>query len=75
MEQLFTSLRITGLLALAGALLYAIFWMWAGFKAPGLGSTGAAKEALSFIAVPGAGLALLGAAGSLFAVLFDRRAT
>lgn len=57
----------------AGALLYSLFWLWAGFKAPGLGSTGAAKEALSFIAVPGAGLALLGVAGSLFAVLFDRR--
>ncbi len=57
----------------AGALLYSLFWLWAGFKAPGLGSTGGAKEALSFIAVPGAGLTLLGAAGSLLAVLFDRR--
>lgn len=70
-----TVARLSALSIGAGALLYAIFWMWAGFKAPGLGSTGAAKEALSFIAVPGAGLALLGAAGSLFAVLFDRRAT
>ena len=58
----------------AGALLYSIFWLWAGFKAPGLGSTGAAKEALSFIAVPGAGLALLGVAGALFAVLTDKKA-
>lgn len=59
----------------AGALLYSIFWLWAGFKAPGMGSTGAAKEALAFLAVPGAGLALLGVAGALFAVLVDRRET
>lgn len=70
-----TVARLSALSIGAGALLYAIFWLWAGFKAPGLGSTGAAKDALAFIAVPGAGLALLGAAGSLFAVLFDRRET
>ncbi len=52
----------------AGALLYASFWMIAGFMAPGMGSTGAAKEYLSFIAIPGAGLCLLGACGTLFSV-------
>lgn len=52
----------------AGALLYSGFWMLAGFAAPGLGSTGAAKESLSFIAIPGAGLCLLGAFGTLFSV-------
>lgn len=52
----------------AGALLYASFWMIAGFMAPGMGSTGAAKEYLSFIAIPGAGLCLLGACGTLFCV-------
>lgn len=52
----------------AGALIYASFWMIAGFMAPGMGSTGAAKEALTFIAVPGAGLCLLGACGTLFSV-------
>ena len=57
----------------AGALIYSVFWLFAGFKAPGLGSTGAAKESLAFLAVPGAGLSLLGAAGTLFAVLTDRR--
>ena len=51
-----------------GALLYSGFWMIAGFSAPGLGSTGAAKEAFSFIAIPGAGLCLLGALGTLFCV-------
>lgn len=57
----------------AGALIYSVFWLFAGFKAPGLGSTDAAKESLTFLAVPGAGLSLLGAAGALFAVLTDRR--
>jgi hypothetical protein len=49
-------------------LLYASFWMIAGFMAPGMGSTGAAKEYLSFLAIPGAGLCLLGACGTLFSV-------
>lgn len=55
----------------AGALLYSFFWLWAALKAPGLGSTGAAKEALEFIAVPGAGLSMLGAAGTLLVVVKD----
>lgn len=55
----------------AGALLYSTFWLWAAWKAPGLGSTGAAKEALEFIAVPGAGLSMLGAAGTLLVVARD----
>lgn len=52
----------------AGALLYSSFWLIAGFLAPGMGSTGAAKESLSFIAIPGAGLCLIGAFGTLFSV-------
>ena len=55
--------RITRVLALAlgvGALGYAVFWMWAGFIAPGLGSTGAAKESLRWLAMPSAGALLLG---------------
>jgi hypothetical protein len=53
----------------AGALLYSIFWLAAGFTAPALGSTGAAKEALGFLALPGAGLSLLGLLGTLIAAL------
>jgi len=53
----------------AGALLYSLFWLFAGFTAPSLGSTGAAKEALSFIAIPGAGLCLLGVVGTILSVL------
>lgn len=52
----------------AGALLYSLFWLMAGLMAPGMGSTGAAKEALSFVAIPGAGLSILGACGTLFSV-------
>lgn len=59
----------------AGALVYSSFWLAAGLAAPSLGSTGAAKEALGFLAIPGAGLCLLGIAGTLFSVvkhLFER---
>ena len=53
----------------SGALLYSLFWLIAGFTAPGLGSTGAAKESLSFIAIPGAGLCILGVCGTIFSVV------
>lgn len=56
----------------AGALLYSLFWLLAGFTAPGLGSTGAAKKALEFVAVPGAGLALLGLLGTFFCIVRER---
>lgn len=51
-----------------GALLYSSFWLVAAFLAPGMGSTGAAKKALEFMAIPGAGLTILGAAGTLICV-------
>ncbi len=53
----------------AGALIYSTFWLAAGLTAPAAGSTGAAKEALNFLAIPGAGLCLLGLGGTLFSVL------
>ncbi len=43
-----------------GSLGYSLFWMFAALKAPGLGSTGAAKEALSFLAIPSAGMCIIG---------------
>jgi len=52
-----------------GALLYATFWLAAGLTAPSVGSTGEAKEALGFLAIPGAGLCLLGVGGTLLSVL------
>lgn len=39
----------------AGSLGYALFWMWAGFRAPALGGTGAAKESLGWLAMPSSG--------------------
>lgn len=53
----------------AGALLYPIFWLAAGFTAPSVGDTGEAKDALEFLAIPGAGLCLLGLGGTLLSVL------
>lgn len=44
----------------AGCLGYPVFWLLAAQRAPGLGSTGAAKESLAWLAQPSAGLFLLG---------------
>lgn len=54
-----------------GALGYSLFWMLAGIKAPALGSTGAAKEALEWLAVPSAGLLLLGTLSVLLLVIYQ----
>ena len=48
-----------------GSLGYSLFWMWAGLRAPGMGSTGAAKESLQWLAVPSSGLCILGVAAVL----------
>jgi len=51
-----------------GAVIYSLFWLFAGLSAPAIGSTGAAKESLAFLALPGAGLSMLGLCGTLFSV-------
>ena len=43
----------------AGGLGYSVFWMWAGFRAPGLGSTSAAKDSLEWLAIPSSGAFVL----------------
>ena len=43
----------------AGGLGYSIYWMWAGFRAPGLGGTSAAKESLEWLAMPSSGAYVL----------------
>jgi hypothetical protein len=66
---------LTRVLSLAlgiGGLGYSIFWLWAGFRAPGLGSTGAAKESLAWLAIPSSGIFV--AATALVAVLCVRAA-
>ena len=52
-----------------GGLGYSIFWMWAGFLAPGLGSTGAAKESLKWLAMPSSGGFVLATIAVLIVVL------
>lgn len=53
----------------AGGLGYSIFWMWAGFRAPGMGSTGAAKESLRLLAMPSSGVFVLASVAVLVLVL------
>ena len=43
-----------------GGLGYAAYWLLAGMQAPGMGGTGAAKESLSWLAIPMSGLAIIG---------------
>ena len=45
-----------------GGLGYSVFWMLAARAAPGLGGTDAAKESLEWLAVPSAGLLMIGLA-------------
>ena len=54
--------RILSLALGLGALGYSVFWLWAGFRAPGMGSTGAAKESLSWLAMPSSGMVLVATA-------------
>ncbi len=65
--------RVRGVISTAlglGALGYASFWMFAALTAPALGSTHDAKEALGWLAIPSAGLCILGLLATL--VLFVR---
>jgi hypothetical protein len=55
----------------SGAIIYSVFWLFAGLLAPGMGSTGAAKENLNFMAIPGAGLTLIGLTGAIILIIKD----
>ena len=68
-------LRLTAFGLGAGSFGYSLYWMWAGFRAPGLGGTGLAKESLKWLAMPSSGAVVLCTAvvlGVLFAALFRR---
>lgn len=57
-----TSRRTTAAISVwlgAGGFGYSIFWMWAGFRAPALGGTSAAKESLKWLAMPSSGAFVL----------------
>ncbi len=43
-----------------GSLGYSLAWMFAGLRAPGMGSTGMAKESLEWLAIPSTGLCFIG---------------
>ncbi len=43
-----------------GSLGYSMFWILAGLKAPGMGSTGLAKDSLAWLALPSSGLCIVG---------------
>ena len=67
------SSRVRGVVSSAlgiGALGYASFWMFAARRAPAMGSTHDAKESLSWLAIPSAGLCVLGLIAVM--VLFTR---
>ena len=57
--------KITAICLGLGSLGYSTFWMFVGLKAPALGSTGLAKESLSWLAVPSAGLCIIGVVAML----------
>ena len=68
--------QVASLLLGLGAVGYPLFWMWAGMRAPGLGSTGASKESLQWLAIPSAGGLFLGGlitCGLVVTDLFIRR--
>ncbi len=52
-----------------GGLLYSLYWLLAGLRTPYFGSTTLAKESVEWLAVPGAGLVLLGLVGTIVCVL------
>lgn len=52
--------RLVSLALGVGGLGYSLFWVWAGARAPGLGSTDLAKESLAWLAMPSSGLVVAG---------------
>ena len=57
-----TMARAVSVAAGAGGLGYSLFWVWAGSRAPALGSTDAAKESLAWLAMPSSGLVVVATA-------------
>jgi hypothetical protein len=52
-----------------GALFYGAYWLFAGLMAPELGSTSAAKESLSWLAIPSSGACVAGLVGTLICLI------
>ena len=62
--------KLSGLAFGAGSLIYSFFWIAAAFRSPAVGKPKQAKEDLWWIAMPGAGLCLLGLLGTTLSLLF-----
>lgn len=60
--------RAASVLLGVGALGYPIYWMVAGFAAPGLGGTDAAKESFAWLAMPTSGAIVVGTVVTLVLV-------
>lgn len=54
-----------------GSFGYSFFWLLAGMKAPSLGSTGLAKESLSWLAIPSAGFLIIGTLSVLLLIIYQ----
>lgn len=61
--------KTTAIFLGVGGFGYSLFWLLAGLKAPSLGSTELAKEALAWFAVPSAGMCILGVLGVIVLVV------
>jgi hypothetical protein len=62
---------ITAAMLGAGALGYGVYWLLAALRAPGMGSTSAAKESLDWLAIPASGFCIF---GTLLVLAFAVRA-
>ena len=60
--------RLSALAFGSGAVIYPLSWLLTGLAAPGWGGVEVARESLSFVAIPGAGLCILGLCGTIFCV-------
>ncbi len=52
-----------------GGLGYSVYWLVAGFRAPGMGGTSIAKESLAWLAMPSSGLVVSGTAATVVLML------
>lgn len=60
-----TAGRLAALALGFGAMGYPAFWLLAALRAPGMGSTGAAKESLAWLAMPASAALLAGLAAAI----------
>lgn len=57
----------------AGGLGYSVYWLLAGLRAPGLGGTTAAKESLTWLAIPASGIFVASTAAVAVLILLAMR--